>query len=119
MKRNKKLLVLYIIIIIFLALLFILFSVRSYQHYSAWKEHRNYSKNLPEKIEPWMNFKTISIDFNIQEKEILNISGVNATSLNQGMNLELFCKQYKKNCTELVNTLNNLNKRDDNQFRNN
>jgi len=96
-----------IVIILLIVALVFLFSYRAYVHYSTWNKHHNYFKNPNQKIESWMSLRMISKGFSISIDEIFGVMGVNA-SINRNTALDRFCKEYRENCTELVERLNTL-----------
>jgi len=108
MKKNRKKNV-YTILVVILLIIFLVFllSYRAYVHYSVWKSHHNYFKNPNQKIESWMSPRMISRGFNIPMSEIFGVMRVNA-SMNRNTALDRFCKEYRENCTELVERLNTL-----------
>jgi len=106
-KSRKKSFYTYLIIILIIAFLAFLFSFRAYYHYSVWKSQHDYFNNPNTKIQAWMTVDMVSRGFNIPRAEI--IKELNVTEpLNPHMNLDRFCTQYNKNCTILLDRLNNL-----------
>ncbi len=92
--------------VILVALAFVIFfSWRTYSNYVLWKNQHNYFKKPGQEIESWMTLKMISERFNISHTQLLEEMGVNKT-LNPHITLDVFCKQYKQNCTSLLERLN-------------
>jgi hypothetical protein len=95
-----------IILIIILAVLVLFSFLRAYIQYSNWKTQHNYFENPNPKIESWMTIKMISEQFNLTTTDILAEMKINNTPVNKHLTLELYCKQYHKDCTELIQRLN-------------
>ena len=108
MAKSKKSFYIYLIIIILLVSVIIFLSIRAYHHYSSFKTYNTYFHSSNIKIESWMSFKTISKNFNLTEAQIIQEAGVNLSSVNNHLNLDRFCKEYHKDCTDLTNRLNQL-----------
>jgi len=107
MKKRQR--IIYIILIVLLLISIFFFALRTYEHYSAWKEYRTYFKNPDARIESWMNIKTISEKFNISYDQIFTTIGADK-QVNIHMSLDIFCKVYNKNCPGLVEALRSLAK---------
>lgn len=105
-KSQKK--TIYILVIIFLLLLSFFFLFKAKVHYSTWKSYHNYFEQPNQQIESWMSIKTISNKFNISNSEIIKEMGTNNTKINPHMSLDVYCKQYHKDCADLIERLNNL-----------
>lgn len=106
-KLQTRKLYIYIIIILIVLTIAVLYSFRAYHNYSVWKSQKNYFNYPNPKIQPWMTIDMISKEFNIPHAEI--IKELNITEpINLNINLARFCRQYKRNCTILVDRLNNL-----------
>lgn len=101
--RDKTILVILILVI---AALIFLFLFRAYNHYSAWRGNHTYFDRPDWKIESWMTLRTISTRFNITDSELFREVGVNEIKINPHITLDLFCKEYHQNCTDLVERLN-------------
>lgn len=99
----------YVYVVVILILIAILFSIlfRAYGNYSAYKEHKTYFNQPNPQIQGWMSIKTIFNNFNLSSQEIFKETGVNETKINIHMSLNRFCREYRQNCTLLIEKLNN------------
>jgi uncharacterized membrane protein len=108
MHKSKKDLYLLLVIILLAIALTIFTSYRAYAHYSTWEKYHSYFNQPNQKIESWMSINTISTRFNISINDIFSSIGTNTSKLNNHMALDRLCKEYKQNCTDLVEKLNKL-----------
>jgi uncharacterized protein YneF (UPF0154 family) len=104
MKRANK--IIYIILILILAILFFLVILQSYDNYLTWKTNHNYLKQQNPEIESWMTINMISKNFNISYEKIFSELNVNKTNVH--VSLDRFCKQYRRDCGEIINNLNSI-----------
>lgn len=107
--RNKR--VVTHIIIGLLAILVVLMAayiVQSYIHYSIWRTQRNYLKEPNAKIESWMTFQMVERQFGLDKGAIYGTINATSLRLNHHMTIDTFCKQYARNCTEVLDQLNKL-----------
>ncbi len=108
-KTNNKILL--VIIIIFLVLLSFLIIYRAYTNYSQWRNYHNYFSQENPQIQSWMNLNTISKRFNLTDEELNQALDINGTKVNKHISLDRFCKEYNKECSVIVENLNQLIKK--------
>jgi flagellar basal body-associated protein FliL len=107
MRDYKKPFYAAIVIIIILLLLMSIALFRAYRNFSVFEEHRNYFNSEEAKIEPWMNIHAITFNFNITQEQVVSYFNV-SERINPEASLNRLCKQYNKNCTEIVADLNKI-----------
>lgn len=104
MKKSERGILVGLIIILIAA--FFLLAFEANNQYSIFQEKRHQIKQ-PEKIESWMSFSQISKILKISPEALLERLNI-TLKLNPHINLDLYCKQYKQNCTLLVDRINEL-----------
>ena len=102
-KKNYHIVALLIFLLIFLA--FSLFIAP--RDYSLFKQRGEFAAES-NKIEPWMNLKTISSKFNITKETIIGKLNISEGNINSEASLARLCIQYKRNCTQIIEELNKI-----------
>ena len=97
-----------VVVIITLAALVIFFSVRAYDQYFVFRSHVDYFRSGNPQIQSWMNIHTIERRFNITQDVLASELNVSASKISQKSTLNSICNQYRLNCTQIVDKLNNL-----------
>lgn len=108
MKKINKKRSLYTFLILVLILLIFFFSFRAYNHYTVFKIHKGYFKQLNPNIESWMTVHLIIKRFNIAQDVIFKELNVTNTISNQRSSIDSICKKNHLNCTQVINRLNKL-----------
>ena len=109
-KNYKKHYYLALVIIIILVLLMVIFIFRAYRNYSVFEQHRHYFSNSSKELEiqPWMNINLITSNFEINKTQIVSYFNVSADKINSEASLYRLCRQYKQDCTKIVDELNKI-----------
>lgn len=107
-KSYKKQFYVAVVIIIILALLIALSMFRAYRNYALFEQHKHYFYGEEVKIEPWMNIHLITANFNITKEQIVTQFNISSNKINSEASIYRLCKQYKKNCTLILEELNKI-----------
>lgn len=99
---------LYTVIIILLVIIafMLFFFIKGYMDYAQWKSYRDYFKQPNPQIQSWMSVSLISTKFNLTKSQIYNDMGVNGSQINNHITLDLYCQQYHKDCSSILEKLN-------------
>jgi hypothetical protein len=108
MKKKGRERMLYMAIITILVIIIILLLVRTYRQYETLKVHREYFRQQNLEIQPWMTVRTVIRHFNITEESLRRELRINNTVEIDRMTLQGICNKNHLNCSEAVNSLNNL-----------
>ena len=109
-KNYKKHYHLALVIIIILVILMAIFIFRAYRNYSVFEQHRHYFSNSSKELEiqPWMNINLITSNFNITRVQIANSFNVTIDKIATEASLYRLCRQYRKNCNNIIDELNKI-----------
>jgi hypothetical protein len=92
-----------------LLILFIAFAIFIAQRdFSLFEKQRSNSVSSENKIESWMNIDFITKEFNISKETIIEALNLSNEKINPEASLYRLCNQYKKNCTQIINELNEI-----------
>ena len=97
------------IAVIIILLVFIgLSAFLSYRNFSIFEKHKRYLNRDEAQVETWMNIKIITENFNITKQQIVGYFNISEFDIRSEASLNRLCKQYKKNCTQIVEELNKI-----------